>query len=184
MALNRQIIMALNEAVGCDITTPAGATMLANDIESKTGERLAANTIKRLVGILPYDSAPRATTLNILARYLGWNSWDGLAEYLRHGSSGFGTAPPFYYINSLKPGALIKFKWLPDRAITLCHIKAHHCEVVEAVNCKLMVGDSVHLTQVGNGYPFFSKGVRREGQKLGSYTAAAEEGIYDLEIEQ
>lgn len=79
---------------GFDVTTAAGATMLANDIESKTGERLAANTIKRLVGVIPYNNKPRITTLNIIARYLGWPSWESLMN--DHRSSAFGGRNPFF----------------------------------------------------------------------------------------
>ncbi len=54
--------------------------MLRNDIESATGESLALNTVKRLTGVIPYSGSPRRSTLDILARYMGLDTWEALRE--------------------------------------------------------------------------------------------------------
>ena len=182
MVFSTVIIRYLNMKAGCDVTTAAGATILAHDIEAKTGERLAANTIKRLVGIIPYNNTPRTTTLNIIGRYLGFRSWDGFCKAIKEGTSIFGDYYPFVEICRLSPDALINFKWEPDREITLRHISACSCEVVNVVNSKLKIGDNLLMAQLADGFPLYIRNVVRDGESLGSYCAATENGIYDLKV--
>lgn len=182
MAFNSVIIHYLNIKAGFDVATPAGATNLAHDIEATIGEKLAANTIKRLVGVIPYNNTPRLTTLNIIGRYLGFSSWENFCEGLNYGSSAFGSFYPFIEVCKLKPGARISFKWEPGRKITIRHITACKCEVTRSTNSKLQVGDILFITQLSDGFPFYVKEVIREGSSLGSYCAARETGIYDIKV--
>lgn len=183
MALTPVVIKRLGIRAGVDVTTPAGATVLAHDIEAKTRERLAPNTIKRLVGILPYDGIPRKTTLNIIARYIGFKSWDKLMSMMPEGMSLFGDAYPYINLRELPPDIMIHFKWEPDRLIVLRHVKWFSCEVVEVKNSKLEVGDILEVMQLGNGFPFYVRKVMRGDENLGTYSAAIENGIYDLTVE-
>lgn len=164
---------------GFDVTTAAGATMLANDIESKTGERLAANTIKRLVGVIPYNNKPRITTLNIIARYLGWPSWESLMN--DHRSSAFGGRNPFFTTKKLR-NTIVKFKWEPDREITLIHLSRTKYKVLESINSQLQAGDILCIDLLADKCPFFAKDVIRNGEHLGTYAAATENGIFDLTV--
>ncbi len=80
MILNKLQLEKLSEINHQDVTTPAGASVLALDIEKKTGCCLGLNTVKRLVGVIPSDVTPRRTTLNVLANYLGYPDWELLQE--------------------------------------------------------------------------------------------------------
>lgn len=182
MKFNSIIIKYLCERCGCDVTTASGATMLANDIEIKTGERLAPNTLKRLVGVLPYDFNPRNVTLQIIAKYLGFSSWEIFIETINNRISDFEEDNPFIEVSALGKGAEIRFKWEPDREIRLCHLGEGKCEVVEVANSKLVLGDILTLSQLAEGYPLVAKEVIREGRNLGSYIAAKIVGITDIVI--
>lgn len=184
MALSSVIIKRLGIRAGIDVTTPAGATVLAYDIESKTGQRLAANTIKRLLGILPYNGTPRKTTLNIIAKYIGFRSWDQLMDIVSEGMSLFGDVYPYINIRELPVNALIHFKWEPGRSITLRHISMNACEVEAVENSRLKKGDKLVVIQLGEGFPFYARKVTRGEEDLGTYSAAVENGIYDLKIEE
>lgn len=182
MKLSPIIIEMLGEKAGCVATTPNGASIIAADIEKATGERLAANTIKRLTGILPYDNKPRETTLNIIARYLGYSSWEVLEEVVESGVSGFGQCNPFIEVGSLPNGKKIRFSWEPDRRVTLIHEDNGVCLVEKSVNSKLRVDDKIELSQIAEGYPLVAKDVVRDGVSLGNYVAAKTTGIHDISI--
>lgn len=177
-------IRYLNMKAGCDVTTAAGATILAHDIEAKTGEKLAANTLKRLVGVIDYHSSPRLTTLNIIGRYLGYSSWEGFCAALKRGTSIFGDFYPFVEICKLSPNITLSFKWEPDREITLRHIQTCKCEVIKVTNSKLEVGDILVMSQLADGFPFYVKDVIRGANHLGTYCAAIESGIFDLKVDK
>jgi hypothetical protein len=48
---------------------------LSSMILEKTGERLSVSTLKRIWGKVSYQHAPAKSTLNILARYAGYENW-------------------------------------------------------------------------------------------------------------
>ncbi len=48
---------------------------LSHKIQGVTGVSLSVATLKRIWGRVRYDSRPTATTLNTLARYLGYENW-------------------------------------------------------------------------------------------------------------
>ena len=48
---------------------------LSENVLDATGVRLSVATLKRLFGVVNYNSTPSATTLNALANYLGFENW-------------------------------------------------------------------------------------------------------------
>lgn len=182
MKFNSVIVKCLSERCGCDVTTAAGATVLANDIEKVTGERLVPNTLKRLVGVLQYDYNPRGATLEIIAKYLGFSSWQLFIESINNRISDFEEENPFIEVSGLPQGTEIRFSWEPDREIRLCHLGEGLCEVVEVANSKLAVGDVLQLSQLADGYPLVAKDVVRGDNNLGGYVAAKITGISNIKI--
>lgn len=174
----------LEEKAGCDITTAYGATVLRNDIESLTGENLSANTIKRLVGNLPYNSNPRETTLEILAKYLGYDSWQFLNDYLNQKISQFNSGNVFYELEKLPANQRIELEWEPNRKILIRHISGYEYKVISSENSKLLEGDILTLSQIAVGFPFMVRKVIRDGKALGSYTASTELGLKKIMILQ
>ena len=181
MKLDSTIISLLSEKAGKDISTKAGAEFLRNDIEARTGEALSLNTIKRLVGILHYDSSPREITLNILAKYLGYSNWNQLLNAIQYKISDFNTPTNFIDLKLQPIGKEILIKWEPGRVIKIRHAGEGVYQVKESVNSKLLKGDVLTLSQIAVGFPFMVKEVVRGGQLLGSYTAACTEGVSSVE---
>ena len=181
MKLNGIVIKMLTEKSGVDVSTKAGAEFLRNDIESTTGEALSLNTIKRLTGILTYNSDPREITLDIIARYLGYKDYNLLLTAINNKISDFNTLSNFIDLNSQPVGREFIIKWEPDRVIKIRHMGDGVYRVEESFKSKLLKGDLLSLSQIAEGFPFMVKEVVREGQILGSYTAAQTEGVLSIE---
>lgn len=182
MKLNAVVLNMLSEKAGMDVTTKAGAEFLRNDIESRTGEALSLNTIKRLTGILSYDSEPREITLDIIARYLGYHDFNQLQAVLQNKISDFNTLPNFVDLKSQPIDKIFIIKWEPGRVIKIRHLGEGIYQVEESVNSKLLKGDKLTLSQIAEGFPFMVREVVRENKSLGSYTAAQIEGLSSVEI--
>lgn len=61
--------------------TPKDYDRLAMLIFQKTHARISVSTLKRVMGYLPESiSMPSASTLNILARYVGYTDFDAFAD--------------------------------------------------------------------------------------------------------
>ena len=181
MKLNMIVIKMLSEKAGIDVTTKAGSEFLRNDIESKIGEALSLNTIKRLTGILQYESNPREITLEIIARYLGYKDYNLLQTTINNKISDFNTLSNFIDLKLQPIGKEILIKWEPERVIKIRHAGEGVYQVEESVNSKLLKGDVLSLSQIAVGFPFLVKEVVRGGQLLGSYTAACTEGVSSIE---
>lgn len=65
---------------------------LIEDIHTTTGVRLSLTTLKRLSGRIKYDSFPTHTTLNALARYVGFVDWRDFVQKEEHRLSSNNTA--------------------------------------------------------------------------------------------
>ena len=182
MKLNKILIKMLAEKTGRDVTTVTGADYLRNDIESSTGENLSLNTVKRLTGVLPYDSSPRESTLEIIARYLGYTTWQLLVNDLNNKVSDFNVGHGFIELERFPFGKEISIEWQPRRRIMIRHLGNGKYSVVKAENSKLLSGDILSLSQIRVGFPFIVKEVTRNGVSLGNYTAALSEGISSIEI--
>lgn len=74
---------------GNDLRLPSDCDYLSLDIESQTGIRIGATTLKRLVGFARDERTPHATTLDAIARYLGYAHWEELAQIEDKGNSDF-----------------------------------------------------------------------------------------------
>ena len=182
MKLDSVVIEMLCGKCGYDVTTPPGAESLQKDIESSIGERLSINTVKRLTGIIPYDSSPRPITLEIISRYLGYSSWKILEDEVNGKISGFESGQSFIEVSSLRSGVTIIMEWEPNRKIFICHLGEGICKVVSSTNSKLIAGDLLKLSQIAEGFPFIVKEVIRDGKSLGNYNAARAKGVKIIKI--
>lgn len=182
MHLDHSILRDLCKRANCNVKTTAGAATLCYDIELATGERLSLNTIKRLTGVLPYESKPRVTTLDIIARYLGFDSWLHYTATLFPRSSQFGTKHQHTNMARLPEGQRVRITWSPDRILCIRHINAGSYEVEESVNGKLRAGDLIQLVVIGVGFPFLALEVIRDGLSLGSYETHYDCKVTSLEI--
>ncbi|MDE6288692.1 MAG: hypothetical protein K2M00_07920 [Muribaculaceae bacterium] len=183
MRLELDVLSELCKRAGCDVTSSAGATILCHDIESVTGERLAVNTVKRLTGVLPYDNYPRASTLDIIARYLGYESWRNYKLGMIPPNSQFDSKGQFTNMAHLPEGRRVKITWEPGRVLVMTHRGDGLYIVDESINGKLRAGDLLQLTTIRVGFPFIAVDVERDGLSLGEYTAARDTGITSIIIE-
>lgn len=172
----------LAEKAGYDVATPHGADRLQKEIESQTGERLSVNTIKRLAGILPYKGSIRISTVDILARYLGYSSAKELMAIMEGNTSDFKLPPHYLDLSELHTDERVILEWSPNRRIIIRNIKEGRYIVEKAFNSKLKEGDILEVGVVAEGMPFMVRDVIRADRSLGPYTAAQESGMSKVEI--
>lgn len=66
----------IEEKIGKKIRYPADCEFIVVEIEKITKQRISTNTIKRLLGFIQGVRTPRLYTLDIIAKYLGFNHWE------------------------------------------------------------------------------------------------------------
>ena len=158
MVFSKYIRQLLGERIQRDLRHSNDCEYLALDIESVTGEHIGVNTIKRLLGFINDERQPRCSTLDVIARYLGFENWDILSIYDERSNSAFGLTNDELIVSS-------------EGRFT----------VLQSQNSKLLAGDEIWFTHLVRGYPLLVSKVRREGSFLGAFTAGKAQGI-DFEI--
>lgn len=154
---------------------------LAIDISSKTSHTVSGSTIKRLMGFVKGVQEPRLYTLDAIAEYLDYHSFDELIREFDTSSYS-----DFNEIESLVPADIhpnehIKFTYQPNREIKVKYLKENSFEIIEVVNSKLQEGDVINFNQIVLSHPLFIKDVIRKQNSLGQYIAGKISGITSIE---
>lgn len=155
----------------------ADCEYLALDIESVTGEHIGVNTLKRLLGFIDDEREPRISTLDVIARYLGFDHWDALSVYDSRSNSSFESSSEEIRVCDLTVGQRVQVNYLPDRQIELEYLGSNRFRVQKSINSKLMADDETTITHIVQGYPLLISEVIRDGKSLGSFTAGKAQGV-------
>lgn len=76
MANDNEILKRLRERSGLEMSRSADFSTLSEAIRVATGEMLGINTLKRLFGFNTEKVTPRLSTMDIIARYLGFETFE------------------------------------------------------------------------------------------------------------
>ena len=75
-----RLLQAVEEAVGRKMQTPKDFEFLSACIFQRLNETVSVSTLKRLWGYTTQYSSTRPTTLNLLARFVGFDSYEAFKE--------------------------------------------------------------------------------------------------------
>ncbi len=182
MRLPVQIVQLLKDKSANDLRLPSDCELLSLDIESKTGVRIGATTLKRLLGFAQDERLPHATTLDAIARYLGYAHWDELKDIEDKGNSDFGTTEEEIRSDDLAPNRIVEFAYLPDRLVRLKYLGSHRYLVLESQNSKLQADDEIEVQNFVLHHPLLVLQVWRHGEKLGQFTAGRISGLSSITL--
>ena len=182
MILPFHIVQLLKEKSGSDLRQPSDCEFLSLDIESKTGVHIGATTLKRLVGFAQDERMPHTSTLDALARYLGYAHWEELSQIEDKGNSDFDTSDEEVRSADLLPDAVVEITYLPDRMVRMQYLGKQHYRVVESLNSKLQVGDEIEILNLVLHHPLLVLNVWRNGESLGQFTAGRVSGLSSIRI--
>lgn len=174
----------IERSFGQPLKYPADCDRLAMSIREAINETIGVTTLKRLFGFVFDVNEPRLSTLDILARYCGFNNYEDLKrEVAGAGDSDFEDEPDIK-VEELSPGCLISFEYLPDRKVKLRYLGNSQFEVLVSENSSLREGDIITLSGFVKDSPLIAGSVIRNGTNLGRYTAGKVSGISNIYLEE
>ena len=172
---------AIEKAVGRKMVTPRDFDYLAARLFDATGENVSAMTLKRFWGYLgeKNERQPRLTTLNLLARLVGYTDW---MTYYKESSATGKVESDFLKnhslaTNSLAKDTLIQLMWHPDRVVTVRHEGDESFTIVESKNSKLSVGDTFRCGLIVEGEPMYLAQLIHEGGEPVNYVCGRDTGV-------
>lgn len=160
--------------------------LLSLSIEQEVGETVSPSTFKRLWGYVSHHVVPRLSTLDILARYIGFDSFLTYRNHLNgldEGSSSW-LDSRIVMAAELTPGDTLRIGWPPNRLLLLEYREEGVFHILHAFNSKLQEGDSFHIQCFIKGLPLLIPEVWRNGTPLPGFIAGKASGIDTLEIVQ
>lgn len=165
---------------GHPMQSAADCEWMAMDIKSKLHDGPSVNTLKRLLGFLPYDKQHRDSTMSFIAHYLGYKNNTELQQVLTKCASDFGTYDGVLENSQLETGDHVEIAYQPDRTITFEYEGDDRFVVTQSINSQLLPGDEVVIRQFAIGFPLLADNVVRNGKSLGSYTAGKIGGLTSI----
>ena len=180
MTLPFHIVQLLKRKSGNELRQPSDCEILSLDIEGKTGVRIGATTLKRLLGFAQDERTPHTSTLDALARYLGYAHWDELSKVEDNGNSDFDAPEDELRSADLKHGDNVEITYLPDRRLVLQYLGNCRYRVTDGENSKLQKGDEVEILNFVLHHPLLVVNVWRSGECLGQFTAGRVSGLSSI----
>lgn len=182
MKLPFHVTEMLRQKSGSDLRLPSDCEILSLDIESKTGVRIGATTLKRLIGFANDEQRPHASTLNVIARYLGYAHWDELSKIEDQGNSDFSSSDDELRSSDLQIGQEVEITYLPNRHVVLTYHGGNRYTVRVSENSKLQVGDEVEILNFVLHHPLLVMQVWRNNEALGQFTAGRVSGLSTIRV--
>lgn len=164
---------------GGRISTATDFDALSQSIEATTGSIISVSTLKRLWGYITPQSQVRMSTLDILSKYTGRDSYTSICKEFRD-TSGFISAE-YVYTDSLQPGAELKLHWSPDRHVRIKYLGDNAFRIIDPGTSKLRTGDEFSSASFIKGHPLYLNLIVRNGEKLPPYVAGKVGGLTGIE---
>lgn len=172
----------IEESVGRVMHTPADFDFLSGAIWERIREYISPTTLKRTWGYLDGVKNIRFSTLETLARFAGFKSWDNyLAErrFVQEQNSAV-VSEGVIEAARLAEGDVVEVEWKPDRRVRLRHLGGCRFEVVESVNSHLDVGDTASVMLFVLGEPLLLSGLSHRGKTGLTYLCGGKGGLIHL----
>jgi len=154
--LFKTIIIQIEKKFGKEIRYPSDCDSLSNDVFLYTKQKISISTLKRLFGFVNGVQEPRLYTLDILAKYIGFNNWDVYLEQIKSNSSSDFFNIELLGVESLALETKIKIAYEPNRIIELNYVGDFNFKIETSINIKLQVGDIVKITNFVKKTPLLS----------------------------
>lgn len=174
MILSNKTIGQIKNKSGLSFDRATDFSALASLIGNETKCTIGITTLKRLFG---YIDDPRDTnkgTLNILALYLGYQTWEEYISTMRIDSD-WNVESDTVWVIALSLGTTIEVCYL-NRAVTFKVVSAEEgmaLKVIDSKNSSLQKDDIAYIDRIRKGEKLEARKVCR-GDSFGSYRTNGE----------
>lgn len=164
---------------GRRLETTTDFVRLAEAVAASKAGYVSPSTLKRYWGYVRDSySTKRLSTLDILARYIGFASFSHYAstiEQSENSDSDFNSSLSLD-VQTLSPETEIEISWHPDRMILALYLGKLSFRVIESRNSRLKPGDHIKCMTLVKGHQLIMT-VSSPGKKEVVYIAGKQYGI-------
>ena len=169
----------IEQHVGQQLQSPADFQLLLQQIWEKQHAVLSLSTIKRLWGYVESNRAPRLSTLNTLAQFLGFADWNAYLVTLeqRDGIESAMCTGEGIQTADLQAEDRIVVAWQPNRQCTFRYLGENQFVVENSKNAKLQQGTTFSAARFMIGQPMYLDNILLVDGTHTSYVAGKRHGL-------
>ncbi len=169
----------IEQQVGQHLQSPADFQLLIQQIWEKQHAVLSLSTIKRLWGYVESNGAPRFSTLNTLAQFLGFADWNAYLVSLeqRGGIESAIFTGEGIQTADLQAGDRIAVAWEPNRQCKFRYLGDNQFVVEESKNAKLQRGTTFSAARFMISQPMYLDNIFLVDGTRTSYVAGKLNGL-------
>lgn len=171
MSINPQHITLLRQLVeeSADhaVATSNDFIFLSGEIRGRLNENISVSTLKRLWGYVDGYASVRQSTLDILARFVGFPDWETfVSDYCEVESvqSSHRVMGESLFAKDLSIGNNVEIRWNPNRHLLLNYLGNNMFTITESENAKLKAGERFICQRFILNQPLYVDVLDNEGQ--------------------
>ena len=171
--------------VGRSIDTYSDFNYLYLELKKVIADAPSVSTLKRMWAYVPDECRRSRSTLNSLARFLGFADWSNYLEKLMRD----GALESDYLVaktlvsSTINKGDIIELTWNPNRHIKIIALGDSRFEVLQSENSKLRPGTTFTTVMFSKGLPLMCVNVTSDDETIHeSYVAGSKSGISSLQF--
>lgn len=173
----------LERRFGRPVRTSSDFAALSEDMRLSIKQSVSTSTLKRLWGYVRSKQERRLDTMNLLAIYLSFSSWE---DYNR-GRLALAVEESNLLVDqvlaqNLDPGNAVEFSWNPDRRCTALRLDDGTFRVTQAINSKLQVGEIFRTLGFFNGEPLYMTVITRDNREGITYVCGRTHGLTKVKV--
>ena len=175
------LCQAIDEMMGRKMQSPKDFDLLNEAIYSRLHEQISPSTQKRLWGYLDNSSEPRRATLDVLARFIGYNDYAAYVD-AANSTGGEPASSPVVsrHLNvqkALNENDVLRLTWAPGRICYLRYLGNLRFRVEQSVNTRLQPGDTFLCGIIVEGEPLYLSDLQQPGRVPTNYVCGKLGGI-------
>lgn len=167
-------------ALGRKMSTPKDFDFLRECIFSRLNVWVSTTTLKRIWGYLKDDVQPRQGTLDILARFIGFDGYENFLHSMAEGvvlQSSPVMSRRISVQDDLKEGDRLRLFWQPNRVCELLYLGNLDFKVLCSSNTRLQTEDTFKCSLVIEGEPLYLDHLVQGGQPPTVYVCGKKSGV-------
>lgn len=175
----QELVSAVKAKYGKSLDAPSDFEEFSLYLYKHTEEVISASTLKRLCGYVKYPHNTRKYTLDVLSRFVGYNSFEEYCAWLKtspaYNSSFFSTKQ--IASSDLKIGQYLEIGWSPNRYLLIRYNGNNTYSIEKAKSSKLQAGDCFETDCFYIGYPLYLPYVIHDNQRTKPFIAGRNGGL-------
>lgn len=167
-------------ALGRKMNTPKDFDFLRECVFLRLNVWVSTTTLKRIWGYLKDDVQPRQGTLDILARFIGFEGYENFLHSMAEGvvlQSSPVMSRRISVQDDLKEGDRLRLFWQPNRICELLYLGNLDFKVLSSSNTRLQTEDTFKCSLVIEGEPLYLDHLVQGGQPPTAYVCGKKSGV-------